>query len=203
MAEFCDFTLVHYSAARLGEIKSFDQPERLSPYGKPKGLWVAVESHQDDWNGWREWCEREQSALDKFEYAVRIHLWDDANVQLISGAAGIIAFHEQFGRTIPEHLADRSRCIDWKYVARSYSGVIIAPYVWELRAWMKPSWYYAWHCTSGCIWDATAIRLAEALSSFKKPALRSRYDRCSYSSPAAASFGPAGIGRRTCDRGPY
>src|SRR5262245_16932793 len=120
MAEFCDLTLVHYSAFRLEEIKSFDQAERLSPYGKPKGLWVAVESHQDDWNGWREWCEREQSALDKFEYAACIHLRDGANVRLISSAEGIKSFHDQFGRSISEYPAYRSRCIDWKDVAKSY-----------------------------------------------------------------------------------
>jgi hypothetical protein len=174
MAEFCDLTLVHYSAIRLEEIKSVDQPERLNPYGKPKGLWVAAECSQDDWNGWREWCEREQAALDKFEYAVRIHLRDGANIQLISGAKGIDAFHAQFGRPIPEYPAYRSRCINWRDVAKLYSGIIIAPYVWDLRPWMKPSWYYAWHCASGCIWDAAAIGCAESLSSFKKPACQPR-----------------------------
>jgi hypothetical protein len=169
MAEFCGLTLIHYSAIRLGEIRSLDQPERINPYGKPKGLWVAVESSEDNWNGWREWCEREQAALDKFEYAVRIHLKDSANVQLISGADGVKAFHGQFGRPIPEYPAYRSRCIVWKDVAKSYSGIIIAPYIWEPRPWRKPSWYYAWHCASGCIWDATAIRSAEPLLSFKKP----------------------------------
>jgi hypothetical protein len=169
MAEFCDLTLVHYSAGRLDEIKSCDQPERLSAYGKPKGLWVAVESPQDDWNGWRAWCERERSALDKFEYAVRIYLRDGANVALVSGTNGVEAFHDRFGRSIPEHPAYRSRGIDWKDVAKSYSGIIIAPYIWEFRPWMKPSWYYAWHCASGCIWDAGAIQCAEALLSFKKP----------------------------------
>jgi hypothetical protein len=186
MAEFSDLTLVHYSAVRLERIKSFDQPERLSPYGKPKGLWVAAESHQDNWNGWREWCETEQSALDKFEYAACIHLTAGANVRLVSDSGGITAFHEQFGRSIPQYPAYRSRCIDWKYVAKSYSGIIIAPYIWELRPWLKPSWYYAWHCASGCIWDATAIRCAEALPSFKKPVRLSQYDRCPRSSPAPA-----------------
>jgi hypothetical protein len=174
MADFRDLTLVHYSAIRLEEITSFDQPERLSLYGKPKGLWVSVESNQDDWNGWREWCESEQSALDKFEYAVRIHLKDDANVKLICCGNEISAFHKQFSRPIPEYPADRSRCIDWKSVAKSYSGVIIAPYILEPRPYMKPSWYYAWHCASGCIWDATAIHFGEALPSFKKPASHSQ-----------------------------
>jgi hypothetical protein len=174
MPEFCDLTLVHYSAIRLEEIKSFDQPERLSPYAKPKGLWVAVESHQDDWNGWREWCEREQSALDRFEYAARIHLRDDAKIKLIYDGDEIDAFHDQFGRPVPEYPAYRSRCIGWRYVSKSYSGIIVAPYFWESRPWMKPSWYNAWHCASGCIWDAAAIRFAEALPSFKKPARHSR-----------------------------
>jgi len=72
MAKLCDLILMHYSAIPLQEIKSLEQRELLNPYGKPKGLWVSVESDQDHWNAWREWCEREQSALDKFEHAARI-----------------------------------------------------------------------------------------------------------------------------------
>jgi hypothetical protein len=170
MADFRDLTLVHYSAIRLEAIKSFDQPERLSPYGKPKGLWVSVESAQEDWRGWREWCESEQSALDRFEYAAFIHLTDGTKVKLISDANEINAFHTQFSRLNPECTDERSRCIDWKSVANSYSGVIISPYIWEMHPSMKPSWYYAWHCASGCIWDAKAIGFIEALTSFKKPA---------------------------------
>ena len=173
MAKLCDLILVHYSAIPLQEIRSLEQRELLSPYGKPKGLWVSVESDQDHWNGWREWCEREQSALDKFEHAARIRLRDNTKIELISGGKEIDAFHEQFSRPIPEHPADGPRCIDWKSVAKSHAGVIISPYLWEPRP-AKPSWYYAWHCASGCIWDANAISFALALTSFKKPARHSR-----------------------------
>jgi hypothetical protein len=72
MTNLRDLALVHYSAIPLEEIKSFGQQELLSPYSKPKGLWVSVESDQEHWKGWREWCESEQSALDKFEHAARI-----------------------------------------------------------------------------------------------------------------------------------
>jgi hypothetical protein len=168
MAKVCDLILVHYSAMPLGEIKPAGQPNVLSPYAKPKGLWVSVESDQDRWNGWREWCEREQSALGKFEHAAHIHLRDDAKIKLVSGPSGIDPFTEQFSS--PQ---DGSHCIDWKSVAKSYSGIVISPYLWEPRP-RKPSWYYAWHCASGCIWDANAIRFAEALSSFKRPARNSR-----------------------------
>jgi hypothetical protein len=161
---------VHYSAIPLEQIKPAGQREPLSPYAKPKGLWVSVEPDQDRWNGWREWCEREQSALDKFEHAARIHLKDDVKIKLVSSPGGIDSFTEQFSRSVPQ---DGSRCIDWKSVAKSYSGIVISPYLREPRP-RKPSWYYAWHCASGCIWDANAIRFAEALSSFKRPARHSR-----------------------------
>lgn len=170
MANLCDLILVHYSAIPLEEIKPFGQREALSPYAKPKGLWVSVESDRVRWNGWREWCEREQAALDKFEHAARIHLQDYAKIKLVSDGSGIDAFTEQFGRPVPER---GSRAIDWNSVAKSYWGIIVSPYLWEPRP-RKPSWYYAWHCASGCIWDANAIRFAEALSSFKKPARHSR-----------------------------
>jgi hypothetical protein len=170
MASLCDLILVHYSAIPLEEIKSFEQREPLSPYAKPKGLWVSVERDQDHWSGWREWCEREQSALDKFEHAARIHLKDDAKIKLVSEGNEIDAFTEQFSSPVPQ---DESHCIDWKSVAISYSGIIISPYLWEPRP-RKPSWYYAWHCASGCIWDANTIRFAETLSSFKKPARHAR-----------------------------
>jgi hypothetical protein len=170
MANLCDLIPVHYSAIPLEEVKSFEQRELLSPYAKPKGLWITVESDRGDCNGWREWCEREQSALDKFEHAARIHLKDDTKIKLVSDGNGIDAFTEQFSRPVPQ---DGSHCIDWKSVARSYSGIIISPYLLESRL-RKPSWYYAWHCASGCIWDANAIRFGEALSSFKKPVRHAR-----------------------------
>jgi hypothetical protein len=170
MSDFRNLTLVHYSAIQLETVKSFHQPELLSRYGKPKGLWVSVESDQKNWHGWREWCETEQSALDRFEHAVIIHLKDNAKIKLISDGDEINTFHEQFSCPNPEYVGDRCRGIDWKSVAKSYSGVIISPYIWEPRPCVKPSWYYAWHCASGCIWDATVIGFIEALTSFKKPA---------------------------------
>ena len=174
MTGLCDLILVHYSAIPLEEIKSFDQRELLDPYGKPRGLWVAVELEQADWNGWRDWCESEEAALDKFEQATRVHLKGDAKIKLISDDDGIGAFDEQFSRPIADYRGHGSRGIDWKSVSQSYAGIIISPYIWGQHRWFKPSWYYAWHCASGCIWDARAIGSAEPLSSFKKPVCRRR-----------------------------
>lgn len=47
--------------------------------------------------------------------------------------------------------------IDWRRVAESYQGIVIAPYVWARRHHLASGWYYAWDCASGCIWDSAAV----------------------------------------------
>ncbi|MGA7329115.1 MAG: hypothetical protein WBX25_32665, partial [Rhodomicrobium sp.] len=198
MANVCDLTLLHYSAILLKEITSFAQQELLSAYGKPKGLWVSVESDEENWLGWREWCQIEQFALDKFEHATRIHLKDDAEIKLVSDDKGISEFNEQFSRAIPGYPDDGPRGIDWKYVTKSWSGMIISPYICGPRPGVKPSWYYAWHCASGCIWDANAISFVEGLSSFKRPArhcgeaARRSVTKLSATAVVAGQDGPCG-----------
>ena len=54
--------------------------------------------------------------------------------------------------------------MDWGYLATQYQGLIIAPYLWDLRLF-GPAWYYGWDCASGCIWDLTAVESFSLVSS--------------------------------------
>jgi len=46
--------------------------------------------------------------------------------------------------------------IDWGRVAEDYSGIEIAPYLYEAR--MKHMWYYGWDVASGCIWGKGVVK---------------------------------------------
>jgi hypothetical protein len=52
--------------------------------------------------------------------------------------------------------------IDWKKVAKEYSGIEICPYIGEQR--LKFSWYYPWDVASGCVWDNSAVKSINLVS---------------------------------------
>lgn len=152
-----DVQLIHYSISPfLGPVRSVPlerQDGRHSAIGKPDGLWVSVE--EEGGFGWKEWCEGEDWGLLGLRYRSEIVLAADANVLRLSSAHDIDEFSARFRGSSAE--TNYMRGIDWKLVADAYSGIIIAPYIWERRLHEGTSWYYGWDCASGCIWDAAAV----------------------------------------------
>lgn len=148
--------LIHYSAKPLLHIKSVEQFAEPSPY-KPRGLWLSVE----DGFGWKQWCERERFQLGNLKVVTKIRLLESAPVLKISTPSELDAFHKEFAIVNQSTTAGYER-VDWKSVAKEWSGIIIAPYIHKRR--LELSWYYGWDCSSGCIWDSSTIQ-----PSFKKP----------------------------------
>lgn len=146
--------LIHYSSRPLLAVESFpiaDQPESF----KPKGLWVSVEGPDD----WKSWCEAEDFPLSNLALQHEVALSESANILRLSSLQEINRFTDLYIAPVKYHISfiDRSR-LDWKNVAGTYDGIIIAPYVWECRLNDLSPWYYSWDCASGCIWNANAVK---------------------------------------------
>lgn len=147
--------LVHYSAEQLGEIKFTEQ--WLKPHFKPRGLWVSVDSCEENW---RWWCEAESFSLQSLAQVHDIALAPTANVLELSSAEGIDRFTEQFGASydfMTPRLQRKGQVVRWAEVAQQYDGIIIAPYIWGRRLHAGTEWYYPWDCASGCIWEPRAV----------------------------------------------
>ncbi len=147
-----DFEYIHYSAKTITKVRSVEQKTEL--YMKPDGLWFSVE---DGW-GWADWCRQEEWSLDKLCFEHKIKFKKDARIILIKNEDDLDAFTKLY-QDWPEFDTDcmGSMFIDWIKVATKYQGIIIAPYQWGRRLHMDSSWYYGWDCSSGCVWDASAI----------------------------------------------
>jgi hypothetical protein len=142
--------LIHYSDVPLTKVRSRRHDEGRAGAYKTAGLWVSVEGEHD----WLSWCRGEQWGLDRFIHATEVVLVPNANVKVLSGAAAIDDFTEQFqlsGSPVWH------RGLDWPAIRRQWHGLIIAPYCWERRLSDLTSWYYGWDCASGVIWDARAV----------------------------------------------
>lgn len=145
--------LVHYSEKPLDKIFSVRQPV-ASP--KPIGLWVSVEGGDD---GWRQWCEAEKFELSRLAVKTEIVLAVGAKILHLESEGDIDAATLKYAitNTAPEEIKFYSFFMDWDAIAKSFDGVIIAPYCWERRLCPSARWYYGWDCASGCIWNAGAI----------------------------------------------
>jgi hypothetical protein len=151
--------LIHYTKNPLREVRSETQ---VRDSYKPNGLWVSVEGEQD----WKSWCESEEFASDSFVNAYEITLSAEANVLRLRSAEELRAFTYIYGIGVRAQ-GDR---IDWQALSQSYSGIIIAPYIWECRLDHETFWYYTWDCQSGCIWDAEAVDSVSLIQRLPKEA---------------------------------
>ena len=147
--------LYHYSAEAfvLDPHRTYVQERVESLPMKPNGLWLSVESDDEESFGWRDWCERENFGLPRLTHRTEVVLRPGANVLHLDEPGALIAFTRLYQRVV--HGISFCAPIDWVAVARDYSGLVIAPYQWTLR--LDLHWYYGWDCASGCIWDCTAL----------------------------------------------
>ena len=154
--------LSHYSDHDTITPYAASQAETVFTYEKPKGLWVSVDGEDD----WATWCETEQFRDTSSQRRHRVVLADDADVLVLDTVEKVVEFDARYSRPdgyfgndggpMPGAGVLRWRGIGWQDVAADHQGVIIAPYQWTLRR--ELSWYYAWDCASGCLWDPAAIK---------------------------------------------
>jgi len=150
--------LAHYSAKPITALRPYPREtwggrDRRPVGDKPLGLWLSDDACSPNW---KSWCEGEEWGLDGLKHRHAVTLSSTSNVLILSGTDAILAFHHRFqapiSNTMPDYLM-----IDWGRVCAEWQGIIITPYVWELRLDRRCRWYYGWDCASGCIWDIDAI----------------------------------------------
>lgn len=140
--------LIHYSDQPICSVQSIEQ--HAEPSMKPKGLWLSVE----DGESWLDWCKAEGFGLGRLRYRHTIELSGDAKILWLRSVTDILIFSDQY---IVERSPIWHSGINWQPVADRWQGIIIAPYQWSCHLSDACSWYYGWDCSSGVIWDSTAI----------------------------------------------
>jgi hypothetical protein len=113
---------------------------------KPTGLWYAIGS------AWAAWCASEMpNWLHNYSYLYRV-LVDDSRILKITNPLEMENFRKKY--EVPNTY---SKLPNWNRIARTYQGIEISPYQWSNR--LQIPWYYSWDVASGCIWDASDVKL--------------------------------------------
>ena len=133
---------------------------------KPKGFWYDIDL---DWVRWvlGEGYENDSRWMRPYLYEVTV---DEARLLRISDISAFDKFcADYYAPAFPEIPAIRQAGIDWQKLKSRFSGLEIAPYLWERRLSRYNGgpdclWYYGWDCASGVIWDPSAICMAELIA---------------------------------------
>ena len=138
--------LSHFSPRVIHRIYSATDVLFRAGHMKPSGFWVSVDGDTD----WPEWCKLNDFTNTDKQYQYRVILSLKAKILHLQTEQEVRDFSAQYGIN-----GEYDRKIDWLSVAKSYHGLIIAPYQWKCRH--DEMWYYGWDCASGVIWDNAAI----------------------------------------------
>lgn len=146
-----DVKLIHYGTSpvidrRRTYVQSIDW--------KPNGLWLSDESGGEDTFGWSCFCADADMTMGSFVHEVDIDA--TASILILRTVEEVRTFHKGYARRMASPYS-RSQWIDWDAVAREWCGIIITPYLWEIRLDNMMRWYQTWDCASGCVWDLSVI----------------------------------------------
>jgi hypothetical protein len=123
------------------------------------GLWYSVG------NSWFRFL------LSDYPGFIKTHIYrleiDTTNLYKIQTEKELDEFTQVYGRAMFSFMAEdglqrKDDGIDWELVARGYTGIEIAPYIYSRRCSCK--WYYGWDCASGVIWNSAAVKKLELLT---------------------------------------
>ena len=113
---------------------------------KPSGLWLAVPSINRD--AWWDWCaDTRNYGGDRWRSQVTV---DVSRLLVINNPDRL---HALYGIE-----TDTESEIGWDLISDVYSGIVVYPYTvrWG-RTRPPPTWWNNWDCSSGCVWDLTAV----------------------------------------------
>lgn len=146
--------LSHFSWKLVDEMYSVEQVDALA--AKPKGFWVSVDGEDD----WPCWCTQEEFRDIQAQVHYRAVLSPEANIRYITSSAEMLEFDKEFGEVLYPGSSCPSRYVNWFNVSQQCQGIIIAPYLWDMRR-NGPDWYWSWDVASGCVWDSAAVASLE------------------------------------------
>ena len=141
--------LHHWSERRIDTLYDVE----IQPYAiKPVGLWVSVD------NEWDDWCKSEGFRDHKGWHKYEVDLCD-ADVLLLNTPERVLEFNEQLKSEGSMVEGFSTIMAAWQSIADKCDGLIIAPYLWQLRLDRRCSWYYGWDIAGGCIWNASKLKI--------------------------------------------
>jgi len=121
---------------------------------KPRGLWYGINGE------WHRWCKSNvKEYIKRYDYVIDL---DMSKILCLRSSSDIRLFIDKYD-FVPDifknvdfkHL---SMWIDWQAVAKKYDGIEIDPYEHNFMAAINMLWYYIWDCSSGCVWNKSAIK---------------------------------------------
>lgn len=140
----------HYSH----EPFQFDQTREYRPrFGKPGGFWYSAPTYSKD--GWEHWCAGEDFNMGQYKSLVEINLDRILKIRT-PGELDVLTKSYR----CPEPALPGSELVtdlDWHRLAEQWAGIEIAPYQWCRRIDDHTMWYYGWDCSSGVVWDLSAV----------------------------------------------
>ena len=148
---------IHYASDKFELDKKRQYEQEVG--NKPKGLWFSPHDVPDNW---RLYCEENwEEGLAPEMYEVVFNTGEQQPRFLyITSPQELIAFNDKYkcnvapgSEKIPFFWENQ---IDWPTVCKAYDGLVIVPYIHELRLAM--SWYYGFDCACGVIWNAACIQ---------------------------------------------
>ena len=144
----------HFSNTKIDLSTLVDTAQPKNGTFKPRGLWISVDGEGD----WPEWCEAEDFCNTDDQYRHAVVLTESARILHLANSEEVDSFDKLY------HGSDSLLEIDWFAVAKKYDGIIIAPYSRMHYSSYASLWHSAWDCSSGCIWNKSAIESIEIIA---------------------------------------
>lgn len=143
---------------RRAEYKLSAGPDEPDFELKPRGLWLSVPEGPRD--GWWNWCEREA-----FHKGRRWRTPVEVDVGRL-----LVVRHPREVEPWTRNWKIREESpgldwVDWRAMGEAHAGLLVEDYVsWPeddfAQGVISPTWWYAWDCSSACVWDLSAARVA-------------------------------------------
>lgn len=155
--------LIHFAQSSVIELNYSEQAPVDSDYvqqwgslAKPMGLWVSDEEDPSD--AWSGYCRQNGRPDLLGPVSHEVVLANDARIRHIENGRDLDLFTGEFRVRTNEIWTDvLGPRIDWPWVAETYQGILITPFVHSRTNDRWTYWYKLWDCASGCIWDPAAV----------------------------------------------
>lgn len=161
--------IIFSNEGNLNTVKDIlSRTEILETDSKPDGLWYSFgpswikflsngyEGFLDGWGNKDRW-EYQRVSLYSHVYKLSLHR---RNILSIKDEKSFDSFHKKYSNFHRD-------AIKWSKVAKEYAGIEIR-YLSEKDEDEHIKWYKHWDCSSGCIWDASAVRSIRVIKAWEK-----------------------------------
>ena len=119
---------------------------------KPRGLWYEID------NGWKDWVHYESPDWEnEYQVGQEVVFKPGARVLVLDSVDVVRKFIETYSTLHPKLRSDE---IDWVKVTQEWDAVEIPDYgsLWDPFRY-DSSWFYAWDCSSGCVWNLDVVEV--------------------------------------------